>query len=151
MRTRLHESLVVSTMIYGSSAWIFTNKMKRKVNGINSRMLSTITKRTIHDEAKTPSFIAVRHAMDRRWEYLGHILRLENHRVLKQYLLTLCPDQQPFPEGWLPADSNFRNLDEMEQAAADRKAWRTKKAWRQTEVQDEDGEFLTPLEDEASR
>ena len=39
----------------------------------------------------------------------------------------------------------------MEQAAADRKAWRTKKAWRQTEVQDEDGEFLTPLEDEASR
>ena len=149
-RTRLHRTLIVSTLIYGSSAWLFTDQMKRKVNGINSRMLSAITRRSIHDEARSPSLDAVQQVMDRRWEYLGHILRLDDHRALKKYLLALCPNQQPFPEGWLPADSNFRNMDEMVRAAANRKQWRANK-WRRPEVEDEDEESLTPSEDEASR
>ena len=56
LRTNLYRTLVVSTMAYGSSAWMFTDSMKKKINGVNSKMLSQVTRRTIHDEAKTPSF-----------------------------------------------------------------------------------------------
>ena len=38
----------------------------------------------------------------------------------------------------------------MVRAAANRKQWRDNK-WRRPETEDEDDEFLTPSEDEASR
>ena len=69
-------------MTHASDAWIFTSQMKKKINGVNSKMLSQITKRTIHEEARQPSFDTVSHVLDRRWVYLGHILRLDQHRAL---------------------------------------------------------------------
>ena len=54
-------------------------------------MLSQITKRTIHEEAREPSFDTVNHVLDRRWVYLGHILRLDQHRALKKFLIELSP------------------------------------------------------------
>ena len=60
-RTRLglYRSLVVTQMTHASDAWIFTTQMKKKINGVNSKMLSQITKRTIHEEAREPSFDTV--------------------------------------------------------------------------------------------
>jgi len=51
-------------MAYGSSAWMFTDSMRKKINGVNSKMLAQITRRTFHDEAKTPSFDTVDHILD---------------------------------------------------------------------------------------
>ena len=123
-RIRLYRSLVVTPMTHASDAWIFTTKMKQKINGVNSKMLSQITKRTIHEEARQPSFNIVTHVLNRRWVYLGHILRLDQHRALKKFLIQLSPKEQPFLEGSLFADTTFRTIDEMLEAAANRKLWK---------------------------
>ena len=71
-------------------------------------MLSLITKRSIHDEAKTPTFDVIEHFLSRRWEYLGHILRMDDRRALKRFLLELSPAEQPYVEGSLLADTCFQ-------------------------------------------
>ena len=128
MRIRLYEALVISTLTYGSSAWLLTDEMKRKINGVNSKMLSQITHRTIHEEAKDPSFDIIDHVLKRRGSYLGHILRLEDSRIVRRFLLELSPDREPFIPGTLLADTPYRNIDEICEVAADRERW--KAAWR---------------------
>ena len=61
--------------------------------------------------------------LKRCWEYLGHILRLDDHRALKQFVITLSP-AFPYQDGSLLSDTTFRNVGEMLAAASDRKAWR---------------------------
>ena len=56
--------------------------------------------------------------------YLGHILRLDQHRALKKFLIELSPKEQPFLEGSLFANTKFRTIDEMLEAATNRKLWR---------------------------
>ena len=68
--------------------------------------------------------IRVCHVLDRRWVYLGHILRLDQHRALKKFLIELSLKEQPFFEVSLFADTNIRSIDEMLEAAANRKLWR---------------------------
>ena len=123
LRTHLYRTLVVSTMKYGSSAWMFTDSMRKKINGVNSKMLAQITRRTFHDEAKTPSFDTVDHILSRRWEYLGHILRLDDERALKKFVTKLSPEF-PFQEGSLLWDTSFSSIGEVEAVAVDRKLWR---------------------------
>ena len=131
MRIRLYRLLVISSLIYGSSAWLFKNKIKKSLNGINSKFLSQITKNTIHQEAKNPSFNVVDSVLKRRWEYLGHILRMEQHRTLRRFLLELSPGEAPFADGSLLADTTFRSQDEMVEAAQDRDKWRMERHLRQ--------------------
>ncbi len=50
-------------------------------------MLSKITGRSISDEARKPSLDVLMRARDQRWNYLGYILRTEEHRVTRQVLL----------------------------------------------------------------
>ena len=121
---RLFETLVVSSLAYSSETWLFTKDLKRAVNGVSSKMLSSITKRSIHEEAKTPSYDVVRTIMERRWSYLGHILRLKDDHPVRRYLLELSPHQRPFIDGSLLADTTFENVDDMIAAAADRAKWK---------------------------
>ena len=123
LRTHLYRATVVSTMAYGSEAWMFTNKIKQKLNGVNSKLLAQITRRTIHEEARIPTFNTIEHVLSRRWDYLGHILRLDESRALKRIVINLAPEH-PYQEGSLLADTSFRSIEEMKQAAQDRKNWR---------------------------
>ena len=50
---RLYVSAVCSVMIYGAEAWVLDEETKRALNGTNSKMVSAITGRTVHEEAKT--------------------------------------------------------------------------------------------------
>ena len=111
-------------MTYGSSAWIITEKVKKMLNNNNSKMLSQITKRSIHDEAKHPSFNIIEAVLKRRWSYLGHILRMDENHPVKKFLLELSPTEAPFVEGTLLADTRFRTVDEMLSAAANRNQWK---------------------------
>ena len=77
-----YRATVVLTMEYGSEAWMFTDKIRKKVNGVNSKLLSQITRRTIHEEASQPTFNTIDHVLSRSWQYLGHILRLDESRAL---------------------------------------------------------------------
>ena len=127
MRIRLYIQLIVSTMTYGAEAWAMTDIIKKRLNNVNSKMLSLITKRSIHDEAKNPSFDIVKHVMKRRFEYLGHILRMDQDRTLKRLLLELSPEEAPFAQGSLLGETPFQTIAEMLEAAADRKKWREMK------------------------
>ena len=59
-------------------------------------MLSQIKKRSIHEEAKHPTFNVINHIKARRFEYLGHILRLDNDRTLKSLLIQSNARYSPF-------------------------------------------------------
>jgi len=124
MRVRLYIPLIVQTMTHGSEAWQLTLKNKKKLNNVNSKMLSLITKRSIHDEAKKPTFNIIKHILARRFEYLGHILRLDDDRALKRFLLELSPEETPFAEGSLLGETPYHTVEEMLDAAADRIHWR---------------------------
>ena len=77
-------------------------------------MLAMITKQTIHEEAKTPSYDVVEHKMHRRWNYLGHILRLDINRAVRKYLIELSPAEAPFIKGSLLDDTDYKTVQEME-------------------------------------
>ena len=86
-------------------------------------MLAQITRRTIHDEARTPSFDTVDHILSQRWDYLGHILRLDDECALKKFVIKLSPGF-PFQEGSLLWDTSFSSIEEVEAVADDQKLWR---------------------------
>ena len=124
LRIRLYAALVVPTMVYGSSAWLFDDNLKRNLNGVNSKMLSSITKRSIHEEARQPTFNIIEHVLQRRKVYLGHILRMNENRTVRRFLLELSPHEAPFIPGSLLDDMDFENVEDMIAAAADRNSWR---------------------------
>ena len=75
-RIRLYRSLITTTMSHCCESWLFTDQMKQKINGINSKMLALITKNSIHHEARQPLFDAVSYIRKLRWDFLGHTLRI---------------------------------------------------------------------------
>ncbi len=64
-----------------------TEKVKRKLNSAASMMLATITGRTMEEEARNPTIHVVMKARDRRWSWLGHVLSMPEHRLLRKVLL----------------------------------------------------------------
>ena len=120
MRIRLYAVLVVSSMTHGCEAWLFTENIRKSLNGVNSKMLAQITKRSIHDEAREPSFNVIDHVLKRRRKYLGHILRADERSYVRRFLLELSPDSRPFINGSLLQESGYSNVVEMIQAAKDR-------------------------------
>ena len=115
-------------MTYGSTAWLFTNDMKQKLNGVNSKMVSQVTKRTIHDEAREPSFNVVEYVLEKTWSYLRHILRLDAYGAVRRFLLELSAAERPFIPGTLLADTPYETVAELVDAASDRDHW--KALWR---------------------
>ena len=124
LRIRLHVALSISTLVYGSSAWLFDDNMKRSLNGISSKMLSAITRRTIHDEARDPTFNVIEYVLKRRRSYLGHILRMDPRRAVRRYLLELNPRVAPFVPGSLLDDTNCGTVEELLNHAEDRSYWK---------------------------
>ncbi len=50
---------------------------------------SKMTCRSVVEEARKPSLDVIKRARDQRWNWLGHILRMEEHRLVCRVLL-LC-------------------------------------------------------------
>ena len=128
LRLRLYSALIASTMTYASEAWILTDTMKRHLNHVNSKFLSMMTKRSIHEEAKSPSFDIKEYVSRRRWNNLGHVLRLDENKPVRQYLLELSPKQAPYVKGTLLDDTKYRTVEEMIKVASNRNKW--KAAWK---------------------
>ncbi len=61
--------------------------------------------RTISDEAREPSVDVMMRARDQRWNWLGHILRMEGHRLTRQVLLQ-CVKPTPEYIPWCRASSD---------------------------------------------
>ena len=117
LRLRLYALLIISTMIYGCCAWLLTDDIKRSLNGVNSKMLSAITRRTIHEEARAPSLDTICSVLRIRRSYLGHILRMDENRAVRRFLLELSPKEAPFIPGSLLDDTEFTDVEEIIRAA----------------------------------
>ena len=113
-----------SLFTYGSEAWNLDERTCAAINGANSRCLSRITGRTIHEEAnvRTRTYDLVAAIRRTRLRWLGHILRLKSHRILR---LATIRQHQMKNEGNLFMDvPHYLSLDDIIEQAQDRRAWK---------------------------
>ncbi len=94
----------IFTLLYCCESWKTTEKVKRKLNGAASKMLATITGRTIQD---------------RRWSWLRHVLRMPEHRLVREVLLNCV---KPTHET-LFADVPNLSIENATEMSKDRKLW----------------------------
>ncbi len=75
---------------------------QRKINGSMSKMLSRITGRNVAEEARRQALEVLMRARDRRWKWLGHILRLEAQAVIRKVLMNCIRPTPDSPFGDVP-------------------------------------------------
>ncbi len=83
-------------------------------------MLYKISGRSIADEAREPSIDIVLRARDQRWNWLGHILRMDERRTVRQVLLQCV---QPTAESFFGEVPDL-NIDKAFQIAKNRIEWK---------------------------
>ena len=89
VKLRLYEAAVCSLLTYGCETWDLDVATMRKLNGANSVMLARITGRSIPSEARpfTTSFNLVKKIRERRFRWLGHIIRAGPDTIMYQALV----------------------------------------------------------------
>ena len=124
LKFSIYHAAVCSLLTYGCEAWNLSEKIKAKINGCNAKCLSHFTNLNAHEEAsaRTRSIDLVGLIRQRRYRWLGHILRLKGNRLVKDAVKmqfemglpgNICMDA--------PAHLSFEELTEL---AQDRKAWK---------------------------
>ena len=86
IKLRLYQSAVCSTLTHACEAWDLTVRIKKMINGFNSRCLHVLTNKNYRDTATNPDLNLVLLIRRRRLRYLGHILRMERHRLVRRVL-----------------------------------------------------------------
>ncbi len=89
-------------------------------------MLARITGRTIAEEARNPTINVVLKARDRRRSWLGHILRMPEHRLVRRVLLKCV---KPTHETLFPYVPNL-NVDHAIRMSEDMKLWSSRPSLR---------------------
>ena len=123
LKLRLYISLLSSILIYGSEAWLITERVCRKINGVNAYMLSHITGRSIHEEATSISttFDIITWIRSRRLKWVGHILRLNDEKLIKRTLKHIHDNKQ---EGDITMDTPNLEWKALQHYTTDRSRWR---------------------------
>ena len=108
--------------MHSFQAWKFDEKAQACVNGFNSKCLSSITSRSIVEEARNPTFDLVLYIRRARLAYLGHTLRLDNDRMqftsLKAYI------HNNNKASILLDAPKFKNFEHLVRLASNRTLWR---------------------------
>ena len=125
LKVRLYIAACCSILVYGSEGWRLTKEACKRINGANAYMLSHITGKTKHDEATTATttFNIIAWIRARRLKWVGHILRLDSGRLIKQTLKVIFDNRQ---EGDILMDVHETGWEELQKAAEDRDAWRVR-------------------------
>ena len=81
----IYKSAVMSLLTYGCDAWTLAPKLQAHINGANASCLARITGHSIHFEAstRTQTFDIVLAIRQRKWKWLGDILRQPGDRLTK--------------------------------------------------------------------
>ena len=125
LRMRLYKACVCSILTYGSEAWKITKAVEAALNGANSRMVSTITGRTIREETTAgKTFDVVMWIRARRLQWLGHILRLGKERQIKHAVFEMY--KNPTKGDLLMDAPTTRSWRELCTYAADREYWKAR-------------------------
>ena len=124
MKLRLYICAVCSTFTHASEAWDLTGRVKKRINGFNSRCLHIITGKDYRDTAVNPDYNLMLAIRKRRLRYVGHILRMEPDRLVRK---TLCAYVNggigPLPEGSLLMDCPEMPFDVLTELAGHRGNW----------------------------
>ena len=132
LKIQLYRSAVVSTLAHGYEAWDLTPKMMISLNGWNSRCIAFITGREIRIEAgrRGQTFDLVADLRIRRLRWVGHVLRMDDPRYVKQSIKALWKMKN---EGKLrregtvlmdvPKCSSFKELQELAGVHQDHPEW----------------------------
>lgn len=103
---------------------MLTTAAKARINGANARCLSRITGRTAHQEASArgQTYNLVGSIQQRKWKWLGHILRMPGDRLVKLALKVQFEKKERLNmlEG-IPAVETFEELTAI---AHDRERWK---------------------------
>ena len=85
LKMKVYKSAICSLLTYGCEAWSLNEKTIAMLNGANARCLSRFTGKDAHTEAsaRTRSYDLVAAIRQRRFKWLGHILRMHEHRLVK--------------------------------------------------------------------
>ena len=122
MKIRLYRSAVCSTISHGCEAWTFSPAVRKILNGFNSRCLSFITGEHRRETATNPDFDLVAAVVRRRLSFAGHILRMDEDRLLRQTLIAYMNSVQRY-EGSLFHGCEEMTLSETIELAQNRSAW----------------------------
>ena len=84
LKMRIYKTGVCSRLTYGSEAWRLDARACVMLNGANSRMVSRISNKSVHEEAsrRTHTFDVVTWIRARRLQWVGHILRMDPNRMV---------------------------------------------------------------------
>ena len=123
MKLSLYHLAVCLTLTHASEAWDFTDEIRRRVNGFNSRCLQVITKQTYRETATNPQYDLVLAIRKRRLRYLGHILRMKPDRLIRRTLTAYVNGGLGAPPGSLLDDCEAMTIEELALVADDRRRW----------------------------
>ena len=77
----------------------------------------------MHELARVPPFDLVLTIRKRRLRYLGHILRMEQDRLVKRTLIALTKGGTVYPEGSLFMDVSNKSFTQLERLAKQKGRW----------------------------
>ena len=98
----LYQSAVVSTLTHCHEVWKLSKQAVAKVGGWNAKCLSLITGKTVREERIAPSFDIIKVLRTRRLRWLGHILRMDEDRLIRKAVTSIV---KPYPEGSILMDA----------------------------------------------
>ena len=86
-RLQYYVTGVLATALHNVGGWLLDPKTQRKLNGVNSRLMSQVTGRSIRDEVREPILYVVQWARVKRARWLGHILRESELSLVRMAVL----------------------------------------------------------------
>ena len=123
MKIRLYQTAVRSTLTHACEAWDLTVSVKKIINGFNSRYLHVITGKDYRDTATNPDLDLMLLIRRRRLRYLGHIMRMEQSRLVRRTLAAYVHGGEMIPVGSLLEDCERTTFEDLAIIARDRIQW----------------------------
>ena len=124
LKLRIYKTGVCSRLVYGAEGWRLDSRARAMLNGANSRLISHVTDKSVKEEAsrKTRTFDIVSWIRARRLQWVGHILRMDQKRMVHKAVEHIHANRK---EGDLLMDApTGYSWKELKELAANRDNWR---------------------------
>ena len=122
LKIKIYRCYIGTTAMHSYKAWRFDDKARSCVNGFNAKCLSTITGKTIVEEARRPTFDLVLVIRRARLAYLGHVLRMDEDRGVRRSLEAYIHNNNK--ASILLDAPRFKHFKHLAHLASNRTLWR---------------------------
>ena len=113
MEIRLYSSSVCHALIHACEAWDLTEDVQEILRGFNNRCMHSITGQEYRESAINPRYNLMLTIRKRRLRYLGHILRMDENRLVRRTLAAYVNGGSAVPEGSLLQDCGCRTFEDL--------------------------------------